>query len=41
MYSEESNGNMDSAKYLNNIIYDIEMTCGCVCIPTEGIYFYA
>ena len=24
------NGNMDSAKYKNDIIHDIEMTCECV-----------
>ena len=27
------NGNMDSAKYQSDIIYDIEMTCECVSFP--------
>ena len=33
------NGNMDSAKYLSDIIHDIEMTCECVVFLQKGFIF--
>ena len=33
------NGNMDSAKYQSDIIYDIEMACECVVFPQKGYFF--
>ena len=33
------NGNMDSAKYQSDIIYDIEMACECVVLQRKGYIF--
>ena len=33
------NSNMDSAKYQNDIIHDIEMTCQCFVFPQKGYIF--
>ena len=33
------NGNMDSAKYQSDIIYDIEMACECVVFPRKEYIF--
>ena len=30
---------MDSAKYPNDIIHDIEMTCDCIVFPQKGYIF--
>ena len=33
------NGYIESAKYQSDIIYDIEMTCGCVVFLQKGYIF--
>ena len=33
------NGNMDSAKYQSDIIYDVEIFCECVVFPQKGYIF--
>ena len=33
------NGNMDSAKYQNDIIHDIEIKCECIVFSQKGYIF--